>query len=117
MKELEDNIFGHEGVRIVFRCRVSVTLEQDGRARSRARPPLSVTSAGRHLLSCRPRPEDSGNKARLLLAQFVSEEGTEFDTPCAEGPVAASNAALVQQFLHLSAVERTAVVQPDHAGG
>jgi len=47
------------------------------------------------------------------VAQFLSEEGAELDTPFAAGLVADLNAALVQQFLDISVAKQEAMVQPN----
>ena len=54
-----------------------------------------------------------GTPTGFPVAQVFSEEGSELDTPLAEGLMANLNAALVQQFLHVSVTQGKAVVQPD----
>ena len=54
-----------------------------------------------------------GTPSGFPVAQVFSEEGSELDTPLAEGLMANLNAALVQQFLHVSVTQGKAVVQPD----
>ena len=46
-------------------------------------------------------------------AQIFSEVGSEVDTPFAESLMADLNAALVEQFLHVSVPQRKAVVEPN----
>ena len=55
----------------------------------------------------------AGTPAQFPLAQFLSKEGAEFDTPLAEGLVADLNAALVQQFLNIPATQGEAMVEPN----
>ena len=47
------------------------------------------------------------------MAQVFSEEGSELDTPLSEGLMANLNAALVQQFLHVSVTQGKAVIEPN----
>jgi hypothetical protein len=47
------------------------------------------------------------------VTQVFSEKGSELDTPFVEGLVADLNAALVQQFLHVSVTQGKAVVEPN----
>ena len=54
-----------------------------------------------------------GTPTGFPVAQSFCEQWTELDAPFAEGLVADLNAALVQQFLHVSVAERKMVVQPD----
>jgi len=44
------------------------------------------------------------------VAQVFSEKGTELDAPCAKRLVADLNAALAEQFLHVSVTKRITVV-------
>ena len=47
------------------------------------------------------------------MAQFFGEERSEFYAPFAEGFVADLNAALMQQFLHVSVTQGKAVIEPN----
>jgi len=47
------------------------------------------------------------------VTQAICEKRAELDAPFAEGFVTNFNAALEEQFLHISVAERKAVVQPD----
>ena len=63
-------------------------------------PPKPVSNAihGRTHLVEMP----SGTPSGFPMAQFFGEKRSELDTPFAEGLMADLNAALVQQFLHVS---------------
>ena len=54
-----------------------------------------------------------GTPSGFPVAQVFSEEGSELDTPLAEGLMANLNAALVQQFLHVSVTQGKAVIEPN----
>ena len=54
-----------------------------------------------------------GTPPGFPVAQVFCEQWTKLDAPFAKGLVADLNAALVQQFLHVSVAERKMVVQPD----
>ena len=52
-----------------------------------------------------------GTPTGFPVAQVFSEEGSEFDTPFAQGFVTDFNTALVQQFLNVPVAQGKAVVQ------
>jgi len=54
-----------------------------------------------------------GTPSGFPVAQVFSEEGSELDTPLAEGLMTDLNAPLVHQFLHVSVTQRKAVVEPN----
>ena len=54
-----------------------------------------------------------GTPTGFPVAQVFSEEGSELDTPLAEGLMTHLNGALVQQFLDVSIAEGEAVVEPN----
>ncbi|GAA3999477.1 hypothetical protein GCM10022631_07980 [Deinococcus rubellus] len=55
----------------------------------------------------------AGTPPGFPLAKVLSKKRPKFDAPFAEGLMADLNAALVEQFLHVSVTQRKAVVQPD----
>jgi len=55
----------------------------------------------------------AGTPAGFPLTKSFREEWAEFETPLAESHMADLNAALVQQFLHVSVAERKPVVEPE----
>ena len=78
------------------------------------------------LVYCPPQPVSNAVHARTYLVemppgtrsgfpvtQIVREEGSEFDTPLAQGFVTDHDAALVQQFLNVPVTPWEAVIQPD----
>ena len=103
MNDLWDIVFtqkpGQEGFRGLG---VAVALQQnfEHEAVLVQCPPKPVSNAihGRTHLVEMP----SGTPSGFPMAQFFDEERSELDTPFAEGLMADLNAALVQQFLHVS---------------
>jgi len=72
------------------------------------KPMSNAVHARTHLVDMPP-----GTPSGFPVAQDFSEEGSELDTPLAEGLVTDLNAALVQQFLHVSVTQGKAVVEPN----
>ncbi|BDP44330.1 hypothetical protein DAETH_42990 (plasmid) [Deinococcus aetherius] len=53
-----------------------------------------------------------GTPSGLLVTQFLSEQGSKFDVPLAQGLVADLDAALEEQLLDIPLAKGEAVVQP-----
>ena len=92
---------------------IAVTLEQDVEHEAvlvhcSSEPVADAIDARTYLVQV-----PAGTPAGFPLAQFLSKEGAEFDTPLAEGLVADLNAALVQQFLNIPATQGEAMVEPN----
>jgi len=54
-----------------------------------------------------------GTPTGFPVAQVFSEERSELDAPLADGLMTHLNAALVQQFLHVSVTQGKAMVEPN----
>jgi len=72
------------------------------------KPMSNAVHARTHLVDMPP-----GTPSGFPVAQDFREEGSELDTPLAEGLVTDLNAALLQQFLHVSVTQGKAVVEPN----
>ena len=114
MDDLWDVILTQEASHERFRrLRVTVPLKEDVKHESvlvhRSPEPVSdAVHARTHLVEMPP-----GTPPGFPVAQFLCEEGSEFQAPLAESLVAHLNAAPVQQFLHVSVAQRKAMVEPN----
>jgi len=54
-----------------------------------------------------------GTPTGFPVAQVFREEGSELDTPFAQGFMTLLNTALVEQFLNVSVTQQKAVIEPD----
>lgn len=114
MNDLWDIVFTQEASQECF-CGLGITvpLEHEVEHGSvlvyRSPEPVANTiDAGTDLVQVPP-----GTLEGFPVAQFFSEEGSELDAPLAEGLVADLDAALVEQFLHVTVAEGEAVIQPN----
>jgi hypothetical protein len=114
MDDLWDIVFsqqpGQEGLR---RFGVPVSLKQDVEhetvlVHGPPKPVSNAIDARTHLVQMPP-----GTPTGFPVAQIRREEGAELDTPFTEGLMTHLNAALVEQFLHVSVAQGKAVVEPN----